>query len=54
MCPGVGHDQLVQFAEQSFGGLPEGIGSNEEQCEYVGGGSATSGSVPLLCWCGLV
>ena len=34
---GVNHDELVKHAEVSFGRVPEGMSTIDEQCEYVGG-----------------
>ena len=36
---GVNHDELVKHAEASLGGVPEGMTTTDEQCEYVGGNS---------------
>ena len=36
---GVSHDDLVKHAEASLSGVPEGINTTDEQCEYVGGNS---------------
>ena len=34
---GVSHDELVKHTEASLSGVPEGMSSTDEQCEYVGG-----------------
>ena len=34
---GVNHDELVKHAEVSFGRVPEGMSTTNEQCEYMGG-----------------
>ena len=36
---GVNHDELVKHAEVSLNGVPEGMTTTDEQCEYVGGNS---------------
>jgi predicted Zn-dependent peptidase len=36
---GVSHDELVKHAEASLSGVPEGMTTNDKQCEYVGGKS---------------
>ena len=33
------HDELVKHAEASLSGVPEGMTTTDEQCEYVGGNS---------------
>ena len=34
---GVSHDELVKHAEVALSRVPEGMSTNDEQCEYVGG-----------------
>ena len=35
--PGVNHNELVQHAEASFSGIPEGMTTTDSPSEYVGG-----------------